>query len=159
MIRSSSCPPWPPEPTSDPTEDRRSYTTRWGTTIFTIFMSKPLALRRRDQSERPTASIDAVRHRLTNSPKVIQASVNCGQRRSGPDARRGRRSRRRSARRHRSPKWCPRRRPASLQAPAVGRRSDRTPHCSEDRRAGAARLCHPMGMKGRIAPAAPQDPL
>lgn len=32
MIRSSSCPPWPPEPTSDPTEDRRSYTTRWGTT-------------------------------------------------------------------------------------------------------------------------------
>ncbi|MFN8831451.1 MAG: barstar family protein [Labrys sp. (in: a-proteobacteria)] len=27
MIRSSSCPPWRPEPTSDPTEDRRSYTT------------------------------------------------------------------------------------------------------------------------------------
>ena len=32
MIRSSSCPPWPHDPTSDPTEDRRSYTTPGGTT-------------------------------------------------------------------------------------------------------------------------------
>lgn len=36
MIRSSGCPQWPPEPTSDPTEDRRSYTTRWGTTITSL---------------------------------------------------------------------------------------------------------------------------
>ena len=35
MIRSSSCPPWPPEPTSDPTEDRRSYTTPGDVTLDT----------------------------------------------------------------------------------------------------------------------------
>ena len=34
MIRSSSCPPWPHDPTSDPTEDRRSYTTPGGTTVL-----------------------------------------------------------------------------------------------------------------------------
>ena len=53
MIRSSSCPPWQPEPTSDPTEDRRSYTTPWDVTIVsdngTEFTSNAI-LRWADQS-------------------------------------------------------------------------------------------------------------
>ncbi len=41
MIRSSSCPPWRPEPTSDPTEDRRSYTTPGDVTIGGRLSSLP----------------------------------------------------------------------------------------------------------------------
>jgi len=42
MILSAGCPPWPPDQTSDPAEDRRSYTTPRDMTLHVACEFKPL---------------------------------------------------------------------------------------------------------------------